>query len=51
MRTIRRASAVATLLLGVTIVVATVIAGRILIFEYFHGSAETVRDLLHHLLA
>ncbi len=37
------------MLLGVAIAVATVIAGRILIFEYFHGSAATVRDLMHRL--
>lgn len=47
----RQAGAIATMLLCVAIVVATVIAGRVLIFEYFHGSAATVRDLLHQLLA
>jgi len=39
------------MLLGVAIVVATVTAGRILVFEYFHGSAATIRDLLHGLFA
>ncbi len=39
------------MLLSVAIVVAAVIAGRILIFEYFHGSAATVHDLLHQLFA
>ena len=34
-----------------TIVAATVIAGRILIFEYFHGDAATVRQLLDQLFA
>ena len=47
----RRAGVLATALLCVAIVVATVIAGRILVFEYFHGSAETVRHLLHRLFA
>jgi hypothetical protein len=51
MHTARQAGAIATMLLSITIVVAAVIAGRILIFEYFHGSAATVRDLLHQLFA
>jgi uncharacterized membrane protein len=51
MHTVRQAGAVAALLLGIAIVVATTIAGRILVFEYFHGSAATVRDLLHRLFA
>ncbi|WP_428668811.1 hypothetical protein [Reyranella sp.] len=49
MHSARQARAIATMLLGVAIAVATVIAGRILIFEYFHGSAATVRDLMHRL--
>jgi len=51
MHTARQAGAIATMLLSIAIVVAAVIAGRILIFEYFPGSAATVRDLLHHLFA
>jgi hypothetical protein len=51
MHTARQAGAIATMLLSVAIVVATVIAGRILVFEYFHGGASTVRDLLHQLFA
>ncbi len=51
MRAARQASATATVALVAAIIVATVIAGRILIFEYFHGSAETVRHLLHQLFA
>ena len=51
MHTARQAGVIATMLLSIVIVVATVIAGRILIFEYFHGSAATVRDLLHQLFA
>ena len=39
------------MLLSIAIVVAAVIAGRILIFEYFHVDAATVRDLLHRLFA
>jgi len=51
MHTARQADVLATLLLSVAIIVAIVIAGRILIFEYFHGSAATVRDLLRRLFA
>ncbi|HTE79843.1 MAG TPA: hypothetical protein VK634_04030 [Reyranella sp.] len=51
MHTARQVGAIATVLLGVAIVAATVIAVRILIFEYFHGDAATVRDLLHRLFA
>jgi hypothetical protein len=51
MHAARQAGAIAIVLLAVAIVVATVIAGRILIFEYFHGSAATVRDVLHRLFA
>ena len=39
------------MLLSVAILVATVIAGRILVFEYFHGGASTVRYLQHQLFA
>jgi hypothetical protein len=51
MHAARQAGAVATMLVTIAIVVAAVIAGRILIFEYFHGSAATVHELLHHLFA
>ncbi len=51
MHTARQAGAIATALLSIAIVVATVIAGRILIFEYFHGDAATVRHLLDRLFA
>jgi hypothetical protein len=47
MRAARQAGAVATTPIGIAIVGVTIIAGRILIFEYFHGSAATVRHLLH----
>ena len=47
----RQAGTMVTTLLTIAIVVAAAIAGRVLIFEYFHGSAATVRDLLHRLFA
>lgn len=46
MQTLRRAGTVATALLCLAIVAAAVVAGRIVIFEYFHGGAAMV----HHLL-
>lgn len=51
MHAARHAGTIATMLLGVAIVVAAVIAGRILIFEYFHGSAAVLHDLLHGLFS
>ncbi len=49
MHAARRAGAVATMLLAAALGVAAVIVGRVLIFEYFHGSAEAIRELLHRL--
>ncbi len=51
MHTVRQVGVIATMLLSVAILVAIIIAGRILIFEYCHGSAASVRDILEHLFA